>query len=163
MLSPPVITRATLDNAAAIVALEQRCFDPVDRFPLRSWRYLLAPARSAVPLERSSAPIFIAQENKPTNNHVVGCISVLLRQNSVVARIYSLAVDPSMRGRGLGAQLIEHAVQQLPPRITTLSLEVRLDNKPARALYERLGFTCDIVIPLYYGDGADAVRYRRAR
>jgi [ribosomal protein S18]-alanine N-acetyltransferase len=150
-----IITRATLADAAAIVALEQRCFSPVDRFPLRSWRYLLAPSRS-------SAPIFIARENAQDNT-IIGCISVLLRQNSVVARIYSLAVDPSMRGRGLGAQLIEHAVQQLPPRITTLSLEVRLDNKPARALYERLGFTCDIVIPLYYGDGADAVRYRRAR
>jgi len=38
-------------------------------------------------------------------------------------------------------------------------LEVRAGNRPARELYERLGFVVAGRRRAYYGDGEDAVRY----
>jgi ribosomal protein S18 acetylase RimI-like enzyme len=48
-----------------------------------------------------------------------------------------IAVDAEMRGKGIGGQLMDHAVKMANGGI---ALHVEADN-PARKLYERLGFT----------------------
>jgi DNA-binding MarR family transcriptional regulator/ribosomal protein S18 acetylase RimI-like enzyme len=48
-----------------------------------------------------------------------------------------VAVDGAVRGRGIGSRLVRHAVDLCPGEV---KLHVEYDN-PARALYERLGFT----------------------
>ncbi len=48
-----------------------------------------------------------------------------------------VGVKPEMRGQGLGAEIIRHALDQCPGSV---KLHVEYDN-PAKRLYERLGFT----------------------
>jgi ribosomal-protein-alanine N-acetyltransferase len=138
----------------AIIAIEALCFLPVDRFARSTWRHLLGPAR-----RRGSSVTVVAL----SGTRVVGALNALLRRNSRTARLYSLAVDPAERGRGIGALLIRHLARALPARITALSLEVRSGNAAARALYTRLGFALAEEMPAYYPDGGDGVRLRVAR
>jgi [ribosomal protein S18]-alanine N-acetyltransferase len=138
----------------AIVELEGRCFPPVDRFAPSSWRHLLGAAHA-----RGSSMTFVAL----ADGRVVGALNALLRRGGHTARLYSLAVDPAQRGRGIGALLVRHLARRLPARITALSLEVRRGNVAARALYERLGFTLHEELPGWYPDGGDGVRLRVTR
>jgi [ribosomal protein S18]-alanine N-acetyltransferase len=69
------------------------------------------------------------------------------------AHITTFAVLPEWRRRGIGARLmlaLMHLARQLNARIVTL--EVRLSNRPARALYGRFGFRPVGIRPRYYSD-----------
>lgn len=138
------------EDAGACVALEIAAFNAADRFPARVWRRFLGPCQTA--------GTALALGVRAPRGVLAAAIIVLLRRNCRVARIYSLAVDPGHRGRGLGAALIAAVTRRTR---LDLSLEVRLDNQPARALYERLGFIAGEQLPGYYADGADGIRYRR--
>ncbi len=93
---------------------------------------------------------------------MVGAINGLTRATSAVLRIYTIAVDPAVRGRGLGERLLRALAVAAPRRCATISLEVRADN-PARGLYEKLGMRVASTLRGYYDDGADGVRYRAPR
>ena len=55
--------------------------------------------------------------------------------------IYDIAIDPALRGRGLGRATMEAAEEYVRSRgATSLSLNVFGVNTVARALYESLGF-----------------------
>ena len=88
---------------------------------------------------------------------------ILLRHGSRIARLYSIAVDPAMRGAGLGTALLDDALQQAAASgRACLRLEVRQDNEAAIALYRRAGFMPFGEIPGYYEDGCAALRLERA-
>lgn len=152
--SQPKVIVADESCINAIIDLETRSFSPSDRFDRSTWRHLLGTAR-----RRGSAVTLVALDR----TLVVGALNTLLRRDGHTARLYSLAVDPQQRGRGIGGLLIRQLVEHLSPAITVLSLEVRSDNLAARALYERLGFTLHENLPGYYLDGGDGVRLRVAR
>jgi ribosomal protein S18 acetylase RimI-like enzyme len=151
---PPKVAVADEQCIDAITALETRSFSPTDRFARSTWRHLLGTAR-----RRGSAVTLVALDG----TLVIGALNTLLRRDGHTARLYSLAVDPQQRGRGIGGLLVRQLAEQLSPAITVLSLEVRSDNLAARALYERLGFTLYENLPGYYLDGGDGVRLRVAR
>lgn len=139
-------TRADLD---ALVALEEAAFAG-DRLSRRSLARLVG-VRSAVVL----VGVFAGQ--------VVASAVVLLRSYSSRARLYSLAVAPSVRGRGFGAALLEAAERAAAARgATALTLEMRADNEAARQLYERHGFAAAGRSPGYYSDGEAALHFRKA-
>lgn len=55
--------------------------------------------------------------------------------------LIALFVCPSARGRGIGAALVEAVLVEARARgHRRVLLDVRASNRPARALYERLGF-----------------------
>ncbi len=55
--------------------------------------------------------------------------------------VLALAVDPAMRGRGLGTKLLDHAHQLAREAgFAACSLQVVVENEGARRLYERLGY-----------------------
>jgi [ribosomal protein S18]-alanine N-acetyltransferase len=57
------------------------------------------------------------------------------------ARVFSVAVDPALQGRGLGSGLLRQALAYLRGRgARCVRLEVRPDNTPAVRAYERAGF-----------------------
>lgn len=69
------------------------------------------------------------------------------------AHVTTFAVLPEWRRRGIGARLmleLMHLAAQLNARVVTL--EVRLSNHAARALYGRFGFRPVGIRPRYYSD-----------
>ena len=72
------------------------------------------------------------------------------------ADLLGLAVAAPWRRRWLGRRLL---LETMPPAL--LTLEVREDNGPARALYESLGFQRVGRRRHYYGPGVDALLLQR--
>lgn len=74
------------------------------------------------------------------------------------AHITNIAVKKEYRHRGLGRQLCTQLIKSAKEKgITAMTLEVRVSNKNAIALYKSLGFTSCGVRPKYYPDGEDAL------
>lgn len=146
---PPQWRPAEPRDLPAMLDLEQRCFAlPDERFNRRQLGALLHNPRA----------ISLVAES---DGKVVGSAVGLTRQTC--GRLYGLAVDPAMRGRGIGAQLADRMLDALAARgAQAIHLEVRKDNVPARTLYERLGFTAIEDLPDYYTTGVHAVRMRRS-
>jgi ribosomal-protein-alanine N-acetyltransferase len=146
-LNEVAIRPATDDDLAAILALEKEGFpDPWAletlaaelRFP-GSFVLVAAPPRSA-PLGYAS-----------------------FRTVADEAELLRLSVGSAARRRGLGRRLLEAGFAELAARsLASCFLEVRADNTPAIALYERVGFRLAGERKGYYRDGSDALVYARA-
>lgn len=140
--------QATLADTEALLALENRCFKD-DRISRRSFRRFIEMPRDRV---------IVATED----DQLVGYSLVLMQANTRLARIYSIAVNPELQGRGLGEQLIGESERQAAAagRII-MRLEVRTDNAGAIALYRRLGYRQFGTYRDYYDDHGDALRFER--
>jgi len=82
-----------------------------------------------------------------------GCVIGYIGSQSVMgeADMMNVAVLPSYRRKGIGEKLVKALVGALTRNgIHCLTLEVRASNEPAKALYEKLGFTCAGRRPNYY-------------
>ena len=65
--------------------------------------------------------------------------------------IMNVAVAPAYRRQGLGGRLLLQLQQQLCRKgVHSLTLEVRVSNEPAKALYEQLGYVQVGRRPNYY-------------
>jgi GNAT superfamily N-acetyltransferase len=89
--------------------------------------------------------IFDAEHSWLLRNPSTRAIEALLlssRVRSDVAHITQLCVDPALRGRGLGQQLLDHHAARIARAgVRELSLTVTEANLPAVRLYERNGFS----------------------
>lgn len=56
------------------------------------------------------------------------------------ANLLLMAIDPQWQQKGLGYQMLEHAIEQLGEGTAMVFLEVRQSNTAALALYEKIGF-----------------------
>jgi [ribosomal protein S18]-alanine N-acetyltransferase len=75
------------------------------------------------------------------------------------ARLYSLAVHPSLRGHGWGKRLIEAGfVWMQQQRLATCRAEVKAGNVAARRLYASYGFHESSILRDYYAKDVDGVR-----
>jgi [ribosomal protein S18]-alanine N-acetyltransferase len=69
------------------------------------------------------------------------------------AHITTIGVEPGYRGRGLGELLLVAMFDEsLRRNATWLTLEVRVSNAPAQALYAKYGFAVQGVRKRYYSD-----------
>ncbi len=67
------------------------------------------------------------------------------------ADMMNLAVEPSLRRKGIARQLVEALLERLRQQgAVSLTLEVRASNEAAIALYESMGFTAIGRRPGYY-------------
>jgi len=142
------IRRATPADLPALVALERRAFN-TDHLSRRQYRHHIT---------NTSAAVLAAVDA----GGLLGKAVVFFRQNTVVARLYSIAVAPEARGRGVGEALVG-AVERTARAhgCKRLRLEVRQDNAGAIRLYERLGYRRFGAYAGFYEDGADAWRYEK--
>lgn len=119
---------------------------PGERLSRQSLRRLLA---------RPSAEVWVAQAE---TRGVIGDAVVLYRAGARSARLYSLIVDTSVRGRGIGGLLLERTARAAARRgCTRLTLEVRADNEDAIAFYLARGFRRARMRAAYYEDGQAAL------
>ena len=143
-----VIRDAKDKDLAGLQALEARSFAS-DRMSRRSLRRLIG---------RDTACLRVAT----SAGRLVGYYLVLFRHNSLVARLYSIAVDRRFRGDGVGHRLLADAERAASRRgRRTLRLEVRTGNRAAIGLYERHAFMRIGGYRGYYADGADALRLEK--
>ncbi|MEE1619373.1 GNAT family N-acetyltransferase [Brachybacterium sp. J153] len=86
-----------------------------------------------------TGPVLIAE----LDGVPAGMARLVVEDPADSAHLYSLWVAPEARGRGAGEQLLRTAADWLAARHpgTALRLDVVATNRPARRLYERLGFT----------------------
>ena len=77
------------------------------------------------------------------------------------AELLRVAVAPAARGRRVALRLVEAGLARLlADGVRSCFLEVRPENRPARALYRALGFRETGRRPRYYADGSDALILR---
>lgn len=152
------IRTAGPDDVIHMLALE--AVFPGDRLSRRALRRLVTSG-SAV-LRVIDAADSAGSPGSPDSPGISAALVLLTRRNTRLARIYSLAVDPAARGRGLAKTLIADAESIARQRgCDRIALEVRADNTAARALYRSAGFTEAAHKPGYYDDGADGVRLEK--
>ena len=138
------VRHAALTDLDALCALEQVAFEQQDQFSRRAIRYLL----------KSQNLVLVAVADE----QVLGQVTVLFRATSSRGRIYSLAVDPDARGRGIAHILLRAAEGETVARNgTRLGLEVRSTNMRAQQIYSLAGYEVLGVKRDYCPDGEAAV------
>ncbi len=144
----PVIRPAAPDDLDALETIENAVF-PGDRLSRRAMRHHVGHRRNVLMVvERDGV--------------ILGYALVALRSGSALARLYSIALVPEASGTGLGARLLDAAEQAAADRgATAMRLEVRADNTAAIRLYERRRYRRFGLVPSYYEDGQDALRFEK--
>ena len=146
----PSIRQATLDDVPALVHLENLSFE-TDRLTRRQFRYMLTRARAQTLLAADDA------------DRALGYVLVLFSRGTSVARLYSIAVDPEARGRGVAGALVAAAeAAAWEQERAYMRLEIRRDNLASQALFERPGYRRFGVLSDYYEDHMEALRYEKA-
>ncbi|MBO0853999.1 MAG: ribosomal protein S18-alanine N-acetyltransferase [Nocardia sp.] len=89
-------------------------------------------------------------------------IALLGNDEHPEAEIHTIGVDPAAHRAGIGARLLRALLAEAGKRGGPVFLEVRTDNTPAIALYEKYGFHIIGLRKRYYQpSGSDAFTMRR--
>lgn len=127
----PVTTPVTLrvadgDDIARMADIEARVFG--DPWPRSAFRDLLGAPHA-----------HIAVAERRVDDPIIGyCVLLHAADEGEIANI---ATEPSVRGQGVGAQLLDHALDTAQHYgVRAVYLEVRTSNGAARALYASRGF-----------------------
>ena len=143
----------------------------LSRYAVIAWRDVDAPASSPAPainarggedtplsgVKRAFSQIFRpfgvsgSQPHEPSAEQVVGFVGLWLVLDE--GHITTICVAQRFRGKGLGEVLLSHIMneaQSLGARRVTL--EVRVTNDVAQALYRKHGFTVEGIRRRYYSD-----------
>ncbi|MFP5384371.1 MAG: GNAT family N-acetyltransferase [Gammaproteobacteria bacterium] len=148
MSTAPGLRAAAVTDIDELLALEESCFT-TDRLSRRNFRWMIRQA---------NAMLLVAE----TPPGLAGYILVLFRRQSRSARIYSVAVQPAWRGKGVAEQLLAAAeLAAAAVGCDGIHLEVRPENTAAIRLYEKHGYQRFGILPAFYEDGVDALRLRK--
>lgn len=145
-----MVREGVIGDLDAIAKLERDSFpEEDDQVSRRSFAYYLrAPERPVIVVE--------------IDGELAGYALVVMRKGGRSARIYSIAVEPHFGRRGVATALMAAAERlALGRERDAITLEVRYDNAPAIALYEKSGFRPFGEYGDYYADGATALRYKK--
>jgi ribosomal protein S18 acetylase RimI-like enzyme len=141
---------ATGADVEALSALEELVFgDEVHRISRRQWRYLVSRPGSRTVVAESAGQL-------------LGALVLTCRAGGRVLRIYSLAVHPAARRRGIARLFLDEAEAfGHRERLQTMHLEVARTNRPAITLYRSAGFEIAATLRDYYGLGEDGLRMEK--
>ncbi|WP_105102666.1 GNAT family N-acetyltransferase/peptidase C39 family protein [Microbulbifer pacificus] len=142
------IRPAAASDLDQLCALEESSFLG-DRLSRRSFRHWI---------KTDNRVFLVAEENQA----LLGYSLVLLRRGTRLARLYSLAVGPAGRGKGIGKALLT-AAEDASSRSGRLymRLEVAEHNTAAIALYKQLGYRTFGSYANYYEDSGNALRMQK--
>lgn len=148
--APARLRKAVRADVAALVTLEERCFE-TDRLSRRSFNRLV---------QSDTAWLVLAESETP--GALLGYAVVLFHHGTSLARLYSIAVAEDARGQRIAEQLLSACEQEATARGKVfMRLEVHPANTAALRLYERLGYRRFGVYHDYYEDHADALRLEK--
>jgi len=145
--SAPALRPLTVADVPAVVALEQLLFGPSAWSETMVLGELTGPGRwyvgidgPVVPAPRSLGPI--GGPPASTRSRVTGLVGYTGASfDGEVVEVMTIGVAPHAQRQGLGAVLLDALVAHAHSLgAQTVLLEVRVDNDPAIALYERAGF-----------------------
>lgn len=146
MVIPFDLAPFKLADLKAILNLEQDVF-PDDTYGMVEFLSLYL---------RGKDTFLVARAGKK----VVGYIIAYVEDET--GYIASIAVDPDMRGQGLGRLLMQTEMARLHENgAEKIGLHVRVDNIAAIHLYESLGFVIQDTVPNYYEGGESALFMER--
>ncbi|CAB0150307.1 dTDP-fucosamine acetyltransferase [Pseudidiomarina piscicola] len=144
MVMPLDLVRAKREHLAQLDLIELTSF-ATDRISHRSFKRFI---------DQSIGDFYVALHGA----QVLGYCIVLYRQATQLARLYSLAVLPEFRQRGVGTQLLRAAENAADEQhCLFLRLEVKTDNHAALAMYHGANYHDMEIRPEYYEDASDAV------
>lgn len=132
-----------LVDIPAIVKLEKICF-PDDPWPFEAFEHEI--------INDYSEPLTAHDQE----GRIVGYMITWFMGPE--AHTANIAVDPAMRGHGIGRGMMQFAIDKARAiGAEEMVLEVRATNAPAINLYKSLGFVPVYVRKNYYRSGEDAV------
>ena len=115
-----------------------------------------------------SLGMFVIELSKPSGINLVAMLEGRIVGYAICARyveayhVMTLAVDPDNRRHGVATALLDGVIERAGAE-ANYTLEVRVSNAAAIALYERYGFRAVGTRPRYYADnGEDAIVMWRA-
>jgi len=139
---------ARLDDLPALLQLEAACFDS-DRLSKRSFRRWISHKDCR----------FLVGEH---DGQIIAYILVIMVRGTGLARLYSMAVAPDWRRRGIASTLLTRSEKLVrDDGKLYLRLEVALDNQAAIQLYEKFGYLQFGMFKDYYADHQDALRMEK--
>lgn len=145
------ISNANIADATALYKLESDCFSAIDIFSKRQFLRLLKSPTCKILVIRGADGSILAE--------IIG----LLRHFSIPSgRIYKLAVHPTIRGNGLGRKLIAAMESEFEKAgMCRVVAEVRVSNTPSAALFRACGYQVVGMLPNYYADGEDGIKFSK--
>ena len=112
----------------------------------RDWKWRKERA-IADDCRRDPKGVFIAE----LEGAIVGYITTWIDRDGGMGMIPNLAVDREVRGRGIGRQLIEHALQHFRAEgLANARIETLEQNPVGQKLYPSLGFR-EVARQIHYG------------
>jgi len=139
---------AITTDVHGLVELEELCFE-TDRLDARHFRYFI---------KKPTALVITAKHKKV----IISGAVVLFRKNSKIARLYSLAVHPEYRKRGVAQTVndfIESSIRKF--HCNEIRLEVNMNNHRAIEFYRKNGYASFGEYKKFYEDGTDALRMHK--
>jgi [ribosomal protein S18]-alanine N-acetyltransferase len=136
----PAVRRLAYSDLPAVISIERRSFPA-------PWSL----AMFVLELSKPSGVCLAASEGEDLLGYLI------CSRYDRVWHLMNVAVAPERRRRGVATQLISRLIEEGGGEMP-FTLEVRVSNRDAIAMYERLGFRSAGVRPRYYHDnGEDAL------
>jgi ribosomal-protein-alanine N-acetyltransferase len=141
------VRRLTYADLPQVVAIERRAFTS-------PWSL----AMFVLELSKPSGICLAAELPEPPDaagrvrNVLVGYL--ICSRYDTVWHVMNVAVDPTLRRRGIATAMIERLLERVEPH-AQLTLEVRRSNTGAIVLYERFGFRSAGLRKAYYQDNRE--------
>jgi [ribosomal protein S18]-alanine N-acetyltransferase len=138
----------------ALLAVETECFVSyykAHRFSERQFRYYLKNPNTIAAVATMGGDIV---------GYILGVMQRGRRRH--ISRLYSIAAVSRVRRRGIGRRLLRKFIRTAKQGgARRVSLEVAVENKIGRKLFEAEGFLLTRMMPNYYGKRHAGIRMQR--
>ena len=139
-----IIRKATKKDIDEIMEIEKGSFEWYDIFPKNLFQQYLKECNDG---------FYVAVDQSES---IIGY--AILAEKNDNGYLLSIAVHPKNRNKGVAVLLMKFLESKCKEkRFNKLTLEVRVDNRPAIAVYRKLGLV-EVGIKIgFYGDGSNAI------
>lgn len=133
----------TEKHAKEVLKLNLRCFRNGENYTKHTFNYLF------------TEPNILSYQAIAEDGQMAGFVFVILNKDGT-AHLTTIGVAPEHRRRGVAGSMLGHVEAALIVKgISTIVLEVRVQNVTAQTLYTRFGYSTVKRITKYYADGED--------